>query len=211
MKKNTMMRIASCLLVAVLLTTCAISGTYAKYTTEISMKDTARVAYWGFKAQTDVDLKLFEYTDAGVASGNTDRIIAPGTSNEVDLDFIYSDYSDTAIAAPEVDYSLDVAVVVTGTVTELETNENFKWTLTTAGGTEEFDTLAALETKLESYSTNYEAGALPEIFKNGVKVGWVWDFEVDDAGNAADTDLGNMDALEEFTLTITITAAQLNG
>ena len=34
MKKNTMMRIASVLLVAVLLSTCAISGTFAKYTSQ---------------------------------------------------------------------------------------------------------------------------------------------------------------------------------
>lgn len=35
MKKNKVMRLASCLLVAVLLTTCMISGTFAKYATSI--------------------------------------------------------------------------------------------------------------------------------------------------------------------------------
>ena len=46
MKKNTMMRVASALLVAVLLSTCAISGTFAKYVTTASGSDTARVAKW---------------------------------------------------------------------------------------------------------------------------------------------------------------------
>ena len=45
--KNKMMRIASVLLVAALITTCAISGTFAKYVTKVSGEDTARVAKWG--------------------------------------------------------------------------------------------------------------------------------------------------------------------
>ena len=47
MKKNKMMRIASVLLVAVLISTCAISGTFAKYVTRAEGTDTARVAKWG--------------------------------------------------------------------------------------------------------------------------------------------------------------------
>ena len=48
MKKNKMMRIASVLLVAVLLSTCAISGTFAKYVTTDSGSDSARVAKFAF-------------------------------------------------------------------------------------------------------------------------------------------------------------------
>ncbi|MFR0985955.1 MAG: hypothetical protein ACLSFZ_04975 [Frisingicoccus sp.] len=44
MKKNRMMRLASSLLVLTLLTTCVISGTFAKYTTQAGGSDTARVA-----------------------------------------------------------------------------------------------------------------------------------------------------------------------
>ena len=47
MRKNKMMRAASGLLVAVLLSTCAISGTFAKYTTSTESTDNARVAVWG--------------------------------------------------------------------------------------------------------------------------------------------------------------------
>ena len=47
MKKNRMMRLASGLLVLVILTTCIISGTFAKYATGDDAKDSARVAKWG--------------------------------------------------------------------------------------------------------------------------------------------------------------------
>lgn len=47
MKKNKMMRLASSLLVAVLLTTSVISGTFAKYVTSDEATDEARVAKWG--------------------------------------------------------------------------------------------------------------------------------------------------------------------
>ena len=43
MKKNKMMRLASFLLIAVLLTTSVISGTFAKYVTTDAQWDSARV------------------------------------------------------------------------------------------------------------------------------------------------------------------------
>ena len=66
MKKNVMMRVASALLVAVLMTTCAISGTFAKYTTTASGKDAARVANWGFEGAATLTLEnlfLASYDD----------------------------------------------------------------------------------------------------------------------------------------------------
>ena len=53
MKKNKMMRAASALLVAVLLTTSVISGTFAKYITEDKGSDEARVAKWGVVIEAD--------------------------------------------------------------------------------------------------------------------------------------------------------------
>ena len=47
MKKNKMLRIASILLVVTLLSTCVISGTFAKYVTKAEGSDQARVAKWG--------------------------------------------------------------------------------------------------------------------------------------------------------------------
>ena len=53
MKKNKMMRVASFLLVAVLLSTSVISGTFAKYVTEGSAEDVARVAKFGVTITAD--------------------------------------------------------------------------------------------------------------------------------------------------------------
>jgi hypothetical protein len=116
MKKNKMMRIASILMVATLITTCAISGTFAKYVTKAEAQDNARVAKWGIIVGTEVtdafatqyknhekertDLpegfKAYqgEYT---VVSSNDDKLVAPGTSSE-DLGGL----SATLIGTPEV-------------------------------------------------------------------------------------------------------------
>lgn len=97
MKKNKMMRIASVLLVAVLLSTSVISGTFAKYTTSDSAKDSARVAKWGVTVKVEGDNAFAEeYTQKGSQDANSvvssvktttgtnakegESVVAPGTS-----------------------------------------------------------------------------------------------------------------------------------
>ena len=85
MKKNKMMRLASALLVAVLVTTCGISGTFAKYVTTASGTDTARVARWGILLNVASDVFDVEYdADAGngVSVQASEDVIAPGTSGD---------------------------------------------------------------------------------------------------------------------------------
>ena len=60
MRNNRMMRAASALLVAVLLTTSTISGTFAKYVTEKEVSDTARVAKWGVEIDAELNGKRGE-------------------------------------------------------------------------------------------------------------------------------------------------------
>lgn len=95
MKKNRMMRVASVLLVAVLLTTSAISGTFAKYVTQTSAGDNARVAKWGVTLETGGTLFGPEYqkhdttdsaipgtiTNTVVVNSSGGDIVAPGTSS----------------------------------------------------------------------------------------------------------------------------------
>ena len=94
MKKNKMMRLASILLVVTLLSTSIISGTFAKYTTQDSASDSARVAKWGVSLQVIGNLYGEAYKDAIVANGDTsltvlandhasadDDVVAPGTKN----------------------------------------------------------------------------------------------------------------------------------
>lgn len=99
MRKNKMMRTASALLVATLLTTSIISGTFAKYTTQASGSDTARVAKWGVTVTASGNLFGTDYasnsaaenkdsivatsTNVSTATGDTRaNIVAPGTKND---------------------------------------------------------------------------------------------------------------------------------
>ena len=105
MKKNKMMRVASALLVAVLMTTSVISGTFAKYVTTDSATDSARVAKWGVTVLASGTLFGQEYneyatddttysetatsnqisatasTSVSLEDNGTGNIVAPGTKN----------------------------------------------------------------------------------------------------------------------------------
>jgi len=66
MKKNKMLRLASALLILVLLTTGIVGSTFAKYVTVGSAADTARVAKWGVVITTGGSL----FSDAYAANTN---------------------------------------------------------------------------------------------------------------------------------------------
>lgn len=113
MKKNKMMRIASVLLVAVLLTTSIISGTFAKYVTTSSVTNSATVAKFGVTVSASGDLFKDTYTtDATTGvTGDTDtlsvkssqKVVAPGTKNDTGLTLAVT-------GTPEVDVQLTVTV-----------------------------------------------------------------------------------------------------
>lgn len=114
MKKNRMMRLASVLLVLVLLTTSVISGTFAKYTTQDSANDSARVAKWGvtttvkgslfgatYKEATENSIIAYDKSDGTVSSNKDaeDFLVAPGTKNEEGLTL-------SVVGTPEVKYQV---------------------------------------------------------------------------------------------------------
>ncbi len=93
---NKLMRLASVLLIAALITTCAISGTFAKYVTKVEHQDSARVAKWGvtlslegdglFATEYDTDEEVdpqtgFGYTGVSVRASDEDKVVAPGTTS----------------------------------------------------------------------------------------------------------------------------------
>lgn len=225
MKKNKAMRMASALLVLTLLTTCVISSTFAKYTTSAEGSDSARVAKWGFEAEDDSvvldDLFAKVYTSANgdtVKSANADKVIAPGTENAVDFSFAYNTTSNT-IAAPEVAYTFTVAVDTDGSDTaKLDADESFKWTLDGNKYNKLEELVAAIKALSgdPSGSKVYAPGEVPAAFYgaaaavNGAAqhtIGWEWAFEGQDV---KDTELGNMDALENVSIKITVTATQVD-
>ena len=224
MKKNKAMRLASALLVLTLLTTCAISSTFAKYVTKAEGTDKARVAYWGFDQAAVTDFKLFDgvYTKVQT-SGEVDgfsNVIAPGTEKSTTFAFGYTNYKTDKITAPEVAYTFTVNPTITGDFDSLDANSNFKWTLAKGNATAtEYNTVADLLAAIKALSGDatgtkeYAAGKLPDAFTSADEtytIGWKWGFHTDEAGDIADTELGNSQTLENVTFTIAITATQVD-
>lgn len=220
------------------MSTCVISGTFAKYTTSVTNDDSVRVAKWGFKETSTTmidDLFKTAYDNANVA-GAVD-VIAPGTKNEATISFLY-DTTTNGVAAPEVAYTFEVDVAVTGDYNKLDANPNFKWVL---DGTK-YNTLEELVNAIEALDGNvaaadgkpanyYAPNTLPTAFygatPDGSKthtIGWIWLFDENDANNdwsatnqdIADTNLGNVlddgdaTALENISITIVIRANQVD-
>ena len=211
MKKNKMMRAASALLVAVLLTTSVISGTFAKYTTKATANTTARVARWGFD-QTKItldDLFRTNYNDT-VVSSNTDEVIAPGTWGSQVIAFA----TETGVA-PEVDYSFEVVASTTVDTSDETTNTiiknpNIQWSFHKMGDTANYGTFADMLKEINDMSElTVQANNLPALSDNYV-IEWKWIFTNSAANDEFDTSMGNADTLEKIDLTITITATQLD-
>ena len=152
MKKNKMLRIASVLLVAVLLTTCAISSTLAKYVTSASSYDEARVAYWGFNGTTFAIENLFEnvYSNNGTdtvksnGSGTVTNVIAPGTGGS--STFSFKPQNETA---PEVAYKITVTTDGSNCADDIVANTNIQWKLDDG----QWGTFAELRTAIAGLST----------------------------------------------------------
>ena len=223
MKKNKMMRLASTLLVLTLLTTCAISGTFAKYVTKSEGSDSARVAKWGFEAtNSSVVLdNLFASAYDSTVKSTTD-VIAPGTKNQVSFSFAY-DTTSNNVATPEVAYTFEVSTTGSTCDQSIQDNTSIVWSLDgalasadgkTAGS---WDALLAAIEALDGNKTNnqYDANTLPESFygstTEGAKthtVGWEWKF--DNNNDTTDTTMGNADSLAKVELHISITATQVD-
>ena len=159
MRKNKMMRTASGLLVATLLTTCVISGTFAKYTSSASGSDTARVAKWSFEAgETDIvtnDTFTFDLfntvneadtttEETHLKSANNDTVIAPGTGGSFDIVLTNKsevtakyaiDFTETNSANVPIEYSLNKDNGWTTNISSLDISASDDETLTYATGT----------------------------------------------------------------------------
>ena len=240
MKKNKMMRLAAVLMVAVLMTTCAISGTFAKYISTASGEDSARVAYWGFGLDSSIeidDLFLDAYTNVNStteADGTKDDVIAPGTSNFKTFKFAYTNNENEDATAPEVKYNFTVDVSESTIAADIKNNPNIQWALVAVDGTAEipvedseewgnWDTLIADLKALSGAATgskDYEPNQAPAAFADGTEwiIAWQWIFTdtVDTDGDGIsdqdemDTAMGNKQILDEVSIKIEITATQID-
>lgn len=202
MKKNRMMRLASLLLICVLLTTSVISGTFAKYTGETSATASARVAKWGWD-ETEMTLDLFKnaYDETGAATvqgKDGALVIAPGTSNSVKLV-----WAAVSTFNPEVDYTL--TFTAEGTI-PAEIEAELDWTLTNDGTTTTYATFGALVEALGNVKYNGKANTAAPTLE--FEIGWVWEYA--NGGDDADNALGNAASLAELAITVTMTATQVD-
>ena len=210
MKKNKMMRIASVLLIAVLMTTCAISGTFAKYVTSAEGSDTARVAKWGVTITANGDMFKTNYDNTAISSVAEENIVAPGTSG----DLVAMTLSGTPEVKVEVSYEADL--VLTGWKYD---TEDYCPIVFTVGTTEikmdaTNNTLAklekAVEAAIEAYTAEYNANVNLATYGETPVVSWSWAYDGEDV---KDTLLGNAAAAgnaSTIKLTITTTVTQVD-
>ena len=200
MKTNTMMRVASVLLVAVLLSTCAIAGTYAKYVSSSTGTDSARVAKWDFTIDgTDItlsdsftfDLFTTAYDENAVdKDGNgSEVVIAPGTQGNATVTLT----NNSEVAAT---YAVDFTA-----------NENgvpLQWSV---DGQTWHNDISDLDVSATAIAMN---GGTVDI-----TIYWKWAFVSDnvvgnDQSDSIDTNLGTAETLATVTFTADVTVTQVD-
>lgn len=222
MKKNKIMRIASVLLVAVILTTCAISGTFAKYVKSGSGSDTARVAKFGVNVEATGTTFAKEYVThdnevvGTIAKSvvSTEDVVAPGTFGDM--------AAFTLSGTPEV----AVNVAFTGT---LELGD--KWVdstsayycpieITVSGDTLKGTDYASAElfeeavnAEIATFTKDYAANTtdLSTIGADAPVISWKWAFTGND--DVKDTYLGDQAAAGNaatISLSVTATVTQID-
>lgn len=230
MKKNVMMRVASIMLVLVLMSSSVISGTFAKYVTEGTGTDSARVAKWGvtvtsngqmfgehYNGTTD-DKVALSYTGSvdslGAIPGDGEtNVVAPGTKG---------DMVGVALAGqPEVAVKVTYEADVTLTGWKVDGSEYCPLYIyvndvayNTGDSLSVADLEAAVEAAVASYSVSYPSQTdLSTVAADALRISWEWPFETYKAGvlcDEKDTALGNATAAGtpatiEIKVTTTVT------
>lgn len=208
MKKNIMMRLASFLLVAVLISTSAISGTYAKYVTKGEGFDSARVAKFGVNVEATTTMFATTYaktdtTYAGtltVESSTADNVVAPGTSGSM--------VALNVTGEPEVATRITYTPVVTLGNNWIDKDDTTKFycplkvTIETDAGT---DTLCgldytsaaafedAIEAKIVAAKKDYAARTDLSAVNADLSVSWEWPF----LGSSYENGTGHVNQTDE--------------
>jgi hypothetical protein len=231
--KNTF-RVAALLLVACLISSVMLSGTFAKYTSEYSGQDTALVAKWDLtmKDQDDnefsidtpeqqLDLFSHAYDTNILADAGEQKIIAPGVSGN----FVLSLTNNSDVAA---DITFDITKTGANVPMEFSIGKDFH-----DEGATILQGHAALQDALNTLNTAPESDGLirlaavegEAIDTETITVYWQWAYERKDTvdptvltqNDEDDTSLGTESATgdgngaggrNEYILNITITATQ---
>ena len=217
MKKT--MRIATIILALVLATSCFVGGTFAKYIASATGEDKARVAYWGFQDEGNIEItELFVDVydgngDLSVDSINDEDVIAPGTTNSATFEFVYVNNDAEGAEAPEVAYTLSIDTTGSEIAADIDSNANIQWKLDDGEWGRWADLLAAIDALdggagVQTYAPN----ELPAAFADGTThtVSWQWIFTGADPQDDTDTAMGNKATLDEVKLVINVAATQID-
>lgn len=210
------------LAMAVVATSYSVSGTYAKYVSQIDLADEARVAKWSIdtteSGMKNVDLfqDSYVYNDNGIVvkSLDDDRVVAPGTKGQ---------YTFALTGTIETNYRITLDVDGENTVRFTETDEEgetvisydplkFYLSESDAVDIDEIDEedLLTFE-ELKEALANLYSGESDRVYAPGQvdstshTIYWKWDFEGNDT---LDTDLGKDAVNHKVDLSIVITAEQ---
>ena len=221
MKKNVMMRVASVLLICVLLTSSVISGTFAKYVTTDAGSDTAQVAKWGVVVKANpASLFAQGYKDGSYdATADVDAasvwskadldLVAPGTQGEL------ADFTVTGTPEVDVEVTYTAELTLTGWFLDADKDgvqdpgedeycplvftvngETYGTTVTSA--TNKYASVAELITAVQNAIVDSD-----EVYQHNTNLGdnvygdlavsWKWEFVTGDAAtnDPKDTTLGD--------------------
>lgn len=191
-RKNHTLKLAGILLALVLVTSCFVGGTFAKYVTSGTGKDTARVAKFGVTVTANGSTFAEEYATndetvetiaRSVVSSERKKVVAPGTKG----DMVSMTLSGSAEVAVKVTYEATVnlgdkwvadGVYYCPLVIKVNDKEINGLDYETAA-----DFAAAVKAEIDGYTKNYVAntdfsGDKAEKYKNdSLKVSWRWNFE----------------------------------
>lgn len=198
----------------ILITTFLISGTYAKYISQIDLLDEARVAKWDIEinklSRQDIDLFSDSYLNGAIEAANGDNVVAPGASGE---------YKFEIVGQPEVRYRIVIDVDPENTFDDIGQIDYFL----DGDGPYTLDELAGELQNLYSYDRTFEPGN--KLEKHLHTISWKWDFEKGsneteiESNDKIDTALGNQAVIDKddykyetqkrVKLSLTITAEQV--
>lgn len=212
LKKNWTLRAAVLMLALVLITSCFVGGTFAKYVTSGTSGDNARVAKWGVTvtAHETGDIFAKSYDNTVIAEGEY-KVIAPGTKKDNAALVTLSGKPEVSV---KVTYNAD-SFSLTGNWKGADNDDTFYCPLIIkvtgkVGGVAKAETIncadkeraADVETAVKNAVAACSATYDPKtdlssatVDGDGLKISWEWPFESGETNpkqnDVKDTYLGN--------------------
>ena len=208
-KKNRTLRAAVLMLALVLITSCFVGGTFAKYVTSGTGGDNARVAKWGVTvtAHETGDIFAKSYDNTVIAEGEY-KVIAPGTKKDNAALVTLSGKPEVSV---KVTYNAD-SFSLTGNWKGADNDDTFYCPLiikvtgkvgnevkTVSINCADKDSAAEVESAVQKAVADCSATyapktdlSLPKVDGDGLKISWEWPFE------GGDTNLGQTDEKDTY-------------